>query len=895
MKLYVLSLLFLCINFAYSQNSGSLKGTVIDHTNKPLEKATVSILMQQDSSVLSYSLTNDKGEFNLVKLPANKNLILYISHVNSSNYHQDILLNPDEKKQLDSIKLGGKLLDEVIISVAPPVRMNKDTLEYNTDFFKTRPNANAEELLKQLPGLQINMDGTIYYEGKEVSQVKVNGKDFFASDLRIATRNLDASLIKTVQVYRDKGESKKTVEDEEKLPITINLKFKKDFLKASFGKLYGSVGTRDRYEAGGLFNTFQDTLQLSFIGFGNNINRESFDYNELNQHGGLGRAENYGFNDFGGRNYNGKANDIAGGFNLNNDWGKKTKLNLMYMLKYKNEEGQNQGSQTSLYDNVKQFGENEYNSYRKSLAHNINTLFRHRMDTTAYIEFTPKLSITNNDGKTDSWMNTYTEDKKINNSKSNNTSDGYNINYDHNFHIEKQISKKHLVSLKNTINIRNDKSEEIGNQLTEIFQNPIPNTSLWENRTNREKSSSIKTFAGYNNTSIEKLNFDFYISYNTSSSRPTQSLFYNRDNTGTIHGEQFENSYSFKSQEYVTAMKFYWKPFKKLAVNFGTAYAVKDNQFDLFKINERKTTSNGYWLPNINIRYKDFDLSWSKDLESPATYQIQSIRDTLNPLMTRLSAFFYENKLQQSTRFSFNKYTQKYQLGFSAGVNYKDKSEGHRSWRDVTNGHYTIQAFQAGSTTNYNGYLYGRYNFKADNDWVFYISQNSSLYTYQYYSSINDVDNKLTNLGINLTQEFSITWKNLIGLTPKYTYSWNKAQNSVKNNPDFIATANRTHNVGVGLNINPIKGFSLETSYSLENRASGLSGRDNYHILNSSIYYTLKNNSQIKLTGFDILNQNRQNYWGTSGNTTYFQNTVTLRQYFLLGYIYKFKVTKLKN
>lgn len=536
MKLYVLSLLFLCINFAYSQNSASLKGTVIDHTNKPLEKATVSILMQQDSSVLSYSLTNDKGEFNLVKLPANKNLILYISHVNSSNYHQDILLNPDEKKQLDSIKLGGKLLNEVVISVAPPVRMNKDTLEYNTDFFKTRPNANAEELLKQLPGLQINMDGTIYYEGKEVSQVKVNGKDFFASDLRIATRNLDASLIKTVQVYRDKGESKKTVEDEEKLPITINLKFKKDFLKASFGKLYGSVGTRDRYEAGGLFNTFQDTLQLSFIGFGNNINRESFDYNELNQHGGLGRAENYGFNDFGGRNYNGKANDIAGGFNLNNDWGKKTKLNLMYMLKYKNEEGQNQGSQTSLYDNVKQFGENEYNSYRKSLAHNINTLFRHRMDTTAYVEFTPKLSITNNDGKTDSWMNTYTEDKKINNSKSNNTSDGYNINYDHNFHIEKQISKKHLVSLKNTINIRNDKSEEIGNQLTEIFQNPIPNTSLWENRTNREKSNSIKTFAGYNNTSIEKLNFDFYISYNTSSSRPTQSLFYNRDNTGTIHG-----------------------------------------------------------------------------------------------------------------------------------------------------------------------------------------------------------------------------------------------------------------------------------------------------------------------------------------------------------------------
>lgn len=323
MKLYLIVLLCLFFNYAFSQNSGSLSGTVVDQDNKPLEKATVSILMQQDSAVLSYSLSNGKGEFNFVKLPANKKLILYISHINSNNHHQDIVLAVEEKKQLDTIKLGGKLLDEVVISVAPPVRMNKDTLEYNTDFFKTRPNANAEELLKQLPGLQINMDGTIYYQGKEVSQVKVNGKDFFASDLRIATRNLDASLIKTVQVYRDKGESKKIVEDEEKSPITINLKFKKDFLRASFGKLYGSAGTRDRYEAGGLFNTFRDTLQVSFIGFGNNINRESFDYNELNQHGGLGRSENYGFNDFGGRNYNGKANDIAAGFNLNNDWEKK--------------------------------------------------------------------------------------------------------------------------------------------------------------------------------------------------------------------------------------------------------------------------------------------------------------------------------------------------------------------------------------------------------------------------------------------------------------------------------------------------------------------------------------------------------------------------------------------
>lgn len=894
MKLYILAFLFLSVNYAYCQNTGSLKGTVIDSEDKPLEKATVSILMQQDSAVLSYSLTNDKGEFNLIKLPTNKKLILYISHVNSNNHHQDILLTANEKKQLETIKMGGKLLNEVVIAVAPPVRMNKDTLEYNTDFFKTRPNANAEELLKQLPGLQINMDGTIYYEGKEVSQVKVNGKDFFSSDLRIATRNLDASLIKTVQVYRDKGESKKIVEDEEKLPITINLKFKKDFLKASFGKLYGSAGTRGRYEAGGLFNTFRDTLQLSFIGFGNNINRASFDYNELNQHGGLGRAENYGFGDFGGRNYGGKANDMAIGFNLNNDWGKKSKLNIMYMLKYKKEESQNQGNQILLFENTKQFNENEYNSYNKSLGHNISTLFRHRMDTTAYFEFTPKLNISNKDGNSDSWINSYTEEKPLNKNIASEVSKGNNTNYSHVFYIEKQLNKNHIISLRNNSNINKDKSEELGNQFTQIFQDSDPNKSLWQDRLKIEKSNNFNTTLGYNNKSFEKLNFDFFIAYNNLRTKPTESLFYDRDSTGVVHGEQLENSYRYNSQEYTTGIKFFWKPLKQLSINFGTAYALKDNQFDLYKISEKKSTSNGYWLPNINIRYKDFNAVWSKDLQSPAISNTQIVKDTLNPLIMKLQAFFYENILTQTTQLSYNKYAQKYSFGIHASINYKDKSIGHKSWRDST-GRYTVQGFQAGSAYNNSLYMDGRYNFKAGNDWVFYISQNSNFYTYQYYSSINDVDNKLTHLGINLTQEFSVTWKNLIGFAPKYTFSWNKAMNSVKNNSDFIETAYETHKIGAGLNVNPIKGFSLETSYSLENRASGLNDRENYHILNSSIYYTLKNNSQIKLTGFDILDQNRLNYWGTSGNVTYYQNGLTLKQYFLLGYIYKFKITKLKN
>src|SRR5690606_26292750 len=100
-----------------------------------------------------------------------------------------------------------------------------------------------------LPGLQVNVDGTIYYQGRQVSGVRVNNKDFFAQDLTLATRNLDASLVDVVQVINDKGDSKREILDDSDLPIVINLKTKREFVKADFGKFYGSGGSRDRYEA----------------------------------------------------------------------------------------------------------------------------------------------------------------------------------------------------------------------------------------------------------------------------------------------------------------------------------------------------------------------------------------------------------------------------------------------------------------------------------------------------------------------------------------------------------------------------------------------------------------------------------------------------------------------
>src|SRR5690606_25490592 len=205
-----------------------------------------------------------------------------------------------------------------------------------------------------------------------------------------------------------------------------------------------------------------------------------------------------------------------------------------------------------------------------------------------------------------------------------------------------------------------------------------------------------------------------------------------------------------------------------------------------------------------------------------------------------------------------------------------------------------LQSYQAKATKSLNANAYFRYNFKFGKDWQHYISLNTRMYNYENYQTINDIENKSNMTQWFVGQELSVRWKNLIGIAPKYSLNIQNSNNSVKDNSDFAQRKYLSHDYGVGLNINPIKEFSLESVYTLQNRPNGINSRANFNILNASLYYTMKNNSQLKISAFDILNQNVQNFWGMQGNSEYYMNTVTLRQYFLLGYVHKFNLVKTK-
>src|SRR3546814_102462 len=161
MRLLLLSLYFLSLPLLLTaQNNGTIKGTVVDATMQPLEKATIAVVSVKDSIVVTYSLTGDDGQFNLIRIPTSQKLMVHITHVSSSPYSRELILKPGEALTLDTVHMESVSLDEVVVTQVAPVRLIGDTLEFKADYFKTRPNANVEELLQLLPGLQVNVDGS---------------------------------------------------------------------------------------------------------------------------------------------------------------------------------------------------------------------------------------------------------------------------------------------------------------------------------------------------------------------------------------------------------------------------------------------------------------------------------------------------------------------------------------------------------------------------------------------------------------------------------------------------------------------------------------------------------------------------------------------------------------
>ena len=258
---------------------GSFEGIVRDSVHDyELPSATVAVYTAKDTSLVAYQLTDNYGHFQLKQLPTGVPLKIIVTYVGYKKFLKNYFISyahPSIQHDTLVLETRGEELNEVTVT-APPVELNGDTLEFNAAAFKLDPAAQAEDLLRMLPGVTVWNDGTITVNGRQVSMVLVDGKPFFGGDTKVATQNIPKGAIDKIQVYQQ--ENKLNPLDS---ATVVNIKLQKNKHNGYFGKLTGGYGTDNRYEAEGTLNYFTPRTQLGAAGAGNNVNKVANDVRTL--------------------------------------------------------------------------------------------------------------------------------------------------------------------------------------------------------------------------------------------------------------------------------------------------------------------------------------------------------------------------------------------------------------------------------------------------------------------------------------------------------------------------------------------------------------------------------------------------------------------------------------
>ncbi|MBR5324318.1 MAG: TonB-dependent receptor [Muribaculaceae bacterium] len=291
--------LILFSNEIKAQYDFSVFGTVIDEYKEPMPKLSVKVLNTKDSSLVKGTTSSEKGRFRIASLPMGE-YIVSLSYIGYNTYNRNVSLSLGNKHfnlgTIEMIPSDIMLSEAVIMGKTPDIIAKEDTLEYNADSYKTQPNAVVEDMIKKMPGIEIDENGKITANGKEVKKILVDGQEFFSDDPKVASKNLPANMIEKLQVIdRKSDEARFSGVDDGEDETVINLTVKKGMKNGWFGNVQAGGATDARYEGSLMANYFKDSNQVTILAGANNTN-------------------NMGANDLGGAMFSGSSRRGRGGW-----------------------------------------------------------------------------------------------------------------------------------------------------------------------------------------------------------------------------------------------------------------------------------------------------------------------------------------------------------------------------------------------------------------------------------------------------------------------------------------------------------------------------------------------------------------------------------------------------
>ncbi len=278
MKAVIFSLLLLASLSVYGQGF-TVKGELLDENAKPLSSAAAVLLDPSDSTLMYFSVTGQTGRFMMTGVRGG-DYLLQVSLIGYNTLYRKVSLPGETGGDQGMVFMTPRVYDVEGVVVSReriPLKMNADTIEYDARAFRVNPDAVAEELLKKLPGLEVDRAGNIKAMGEDVKNVLVDGKEFFGNDPKLATRNLPADAIDKVQLFDKQSDESdfSGIDDGERNP-TLNFVLDEDKKNGIFGDVTAGAGTEGHVKTSGKAYRFTDRTQMAALGMFNNVNEYGF-------------------------------------------------------------------------------------------------------------------------------------------------------------------------------------------------------------------------------------------------------------------------------------------------------------------------------------------------------------------------------------------------------------------------------------------------------------------------------------------------------------------------------------------------------------------------------------------------------------------------------------------
>lgn len=367
----------------------AVKGYMIDENGQPLVSATVVLLEPSDSTMRYFSITGSDGSFGIRSI-RNGKYLMQASFIGYETFYRSVEVPLKESGDMGYIPLQPSMvsLDEVTVKGERiPVRFRDDTVEYDARAFSVKPDGVVEDLLRKLPGLELDRAGNIKALGEDVRNVLVDGKEFFSSDPKLATKNLPANAVDKVQLYNKKSEeSEFTGIDDGSRNQTINLVLEEESKRGVFGDITAGGGTGEHYMAGGKAYRFSEKSQAAVLGMMNNVNRQGFSLSDyITFGGGMTAMSGGGTFVVGGNGFPVNFGETEKGFTesgaLGFNYSRSPRKDRRYFASYSgsgSERFLHEKSTTTLYSETGSFIQNEDNTQtRRDTSHNLNFGVRH--------------------------------------------------------------------------------------------------------------------------------------------------------------------------------------------------------------------------------------------------------------------------------------------------------------------------------------------------------------------------------------------------------------------------------------------------------------------------------------------------------------------------------------